>query len=164
MPHRYIKKAIDCRITQHSIECFFQSKRIAHHQRSYQPGHTTIPEHMPKAHREYVDWTPERLAQWASQVGPQTEQLIRAVIAARPMPQQGFRACLGILRLGGKYGNDRLEKAAIRALAIGALRYKHIESILRKGLEEFPLASSTTTPIPEHDNLRGSDYFQEILT
>lgn len=164
VPHQYLKKTIDCRLSTHSIECFFQSKRIAHHRRSYEPGHTTLAQHMPKSHREYVDWTPEKLTQWATQIGKQTTQLISAVIAARPMPQQGFRACLGILRLSKKYGNERLEKAACRALQIGALRYQHIESMLKHGFEQFPIAPSTSTSTPEHSNVRGRHYFQDILT
>ncbi|MEE9452622.1 MAG: IS21 family transposase, partial [Gammaproteobacteria bacterium] len=160
VPHQCIKQTINCRITTNSIECFLHGKRIAHHQRYYYAGHTTIHEHMPKAHKAYVEWTPERLTQWANEVGPQTQQLIKAVIDARALPQQGFRACLGILRLGKKYGNDRLEKAAALALKTGALRYQHIESILKKGLEQFPLAQSTRTLVPEHTNVRGHDYFK----
>jgi len=159
VPYTYLKKTIDCRLSASSIECFYQNQRIAHHKRSFAPGHSTLREHMPPKHLAYIDPTPERLAQWASQMGPHTEQLIDAVIAHRPIAQQGYRACLGILRLSEKYTPERLEKAAAMALCSGALTYQHIEAILKKGLEQYPLPKTTTTATPDHRNVRGQDYF-----
>lgn len=162
VPYRYKGIELDLRITQTTIECFCKSKAIATHQRSYKKGHTTIKEHMPKSHQEYAEWTPERLTRWASQTGEHTAQLIQAMIDARPQPQQAFRACLGVMRLGKSYGNARLEKAAERAIAIGAFSYNSIASILKNGLDQKPLptapSSSTTTTLTHH-NVRGANYY-----
>lgn len=115
---------------------------------------------MPKSHREYVQWTPERLIRWAKQTGPATEQFIQALIASRPQPQQAFRACLGVLRLGKRHSNERLEKASARALALGTLSYKSIESILKHGLDHQPLPNvSDETPAITHEHVRGRDYY-----
>lgn len=78
------------------------------------------------------------------------------------IPEQSFRSCLGILRMSKTYGNERLENAAIRALYIGAIRYKNIESILKSGLDQQPLPELeplAAEPTRPHDNIRGSKYY-----
>ena len=164
IPHQYLKENIDVRITSTTIECFHKGNRIAFHQRSYKPGHTTIHEHMPSKHKEYADWTPERMHAWAKTIGPNTAALINALTGMHKIPEQSFRSCYGILRMSKTYGPERLENAAIRALHFGAIRYKNIESILKSGLDQqpLPLPGSEPTaaePIRLHDNIRGSKYF-----
>jgi transposase len=160
--YQLVKQQLDIRFTQHTVEAFFRGRRVASHIRSYQKGgFTTLPEHMPKAHQQYLEWTPQRLIRWASETGPLTSRLVEAILGARAHPQQGFRSCLGIMRLGKPYGADRLEKACGRALALGALGYRNVESILKNGLDRRPLPEVTPpAPVVEHDNLRGSQYYQ----
>ena len=164
IPHQYLKEYIDVRITITTIECFHKGNRIALHQRSYKPGHTTIHEHMPSKHQEYADWTPERMHAWAKKIGPNTARLIKELTEMHKIPEQSFRSCFGILRMSKTYGPERLENAAIRALHIGAIRYKNIESILKSGLDQQPLPlpgseSMAAEPTRLHDNIRGSKYF-----
>lgn len=161
VPYTYIKEVVTLRITRTTVECFYQNQRIASHLRSFRPGHTTVREHMPKAHQAHVEWTPERLLNWAKKIGPSTEKLIESVMQSRAMPEQGFRACLGILRLGKSYGTNRLENAAKRALVIGATRYQSIESILKQGLDQQPLPAADPQPTSAtvHGNVRGSQYY-----
>lgn len=164
IPYQYLKETIDIRMTSTTIECFHNGKRIALHQRSYKPGHTTIHEHMPSKHQAYADWTPERMYAWAKRIGPNTAQLINELTALHKIPEQSFRSCFGVLRLSKTYGSERLENAAIRALHIGAIRYKNVESILKSGLDQQPLSlpaseSPATEPTRLHDNVRGSKYF-----
>ena len=161
VPHRYKRDELDVRITHSAIECFYKSKAIALHRRAYKKGHTTIKEHMPKQHQAYAEWTPERLLHWAEKTGEQTAQLIQRMIDSRPQPQQAFRACIGVMRLGKNYGDDRLEKAAARAIALGAFSYSSIASILKKGLDQKPLPKTTpdNPSILVHNNIRGSDYY-----
>ena len=64
---------------------------------------------MPESHRQAGEWSPERLIPWAAKSGPATEKLIRTALGARKHPQQAYRSCLGILRLGKSYGETRLE-------------------------------------------------------
>jgi transposase len=87
--------------------------------------------------------------------------LAEAIMAARPHPEQGFRSCLGIIRLGDRYGTERLEAACRRALAVRSFSYRSVESILRTGLDRKPLPEDTPVRThPSHDNLRGPDYYQ----
>ena len=115
---------------------------------------------MPEAHREAREWSPGRLINWAAKTGPASEKLIRNVLAARKHPQQAYRACLGILRLGKAYGDERLEAACRRALLLGSCRYKSIESILKHRLDEQPLEQQQELSLPDsHDNIRGPAYY-----
>lgn len=94
-----------------------------------------------------------------------TASLAEKILATKRHPEQGYRSCLGLLRLGKSYGDDRLEAACNRALAIGSHSYKSVKSILKNGLDRQPLPNDAgpeqqgETPI-EHDNIRGSDYYQ----
>jgi len=161
VPYALIKKQVDVRITRNTIECFHKGNRVASHRRSHHKGgHTTVEAHMPEAHRQAGDWSPERLAKWAAQSGPATEKLIRTVLGSRKHPQQAYRSCLGILRLGKAYGDERLEAACRRALTLGSCRYKSIESILKHRLDEQPMEAQQELPLPEgHDNVRGPAYY-----
>jgi transposase len=118
---------------------------------------------MPSAHRAHRDWSPSRLIAWAANVGPSTAALVEAILADRPYPEQGYRSCLGIMRLARGYGAERLEAAAARALAAKARSYKHVESILKAGLDRLaPRTASPATPAAPpvvHEHLRGKDYY-----
>ena len=161
VPHALIKKQLDVRITQYTIECFHRGNRVASHRRSYQKGrHTTVSAHMPESHRQAGDWSPERLSNWAAKTGPATEKLIMTILTSRKHPQQAYRSCLGILRLGKAYGDDRLETACRRALTLGSHSYKSIESILKHRLDDKPIAEQQELALPEdHDNIRGPSYY-----
>jgi transposase len=161
VPYQLVRREIELRYTARTVECFHQGQRVASHRRSPLKGrHTTVTEHMPTAHREYAEWTPQRLVRWAAQTGPATAGVIEHILTQRRHPQQGFRSCLGIMRLGKRYGAERLEAACVRALALGACTYKSLESVLRQGLENAPLPP---TPEPttalEHGNVRGAAYY-----
>jgi len=161
VPYQLVKKQLDARITAHTVELLHRGKRVASHPRSHrQAAHTTITAHMPRPHREYAEWTPRRLLEWAHKTGPATAQLISTILASRRHPQQGFRSCLGILRLGKTYTAARPEAAARRALRIGAHSYKSVESILKHKLDQQPLPEREHTTLSiDHDNLRDPDYF-----
>ncbi|MFK7955743.1 MAG: IS21 family transposase [Lysobacterales bacterium] len=162
VPHALAKQQLDARISDHVVELFHRSQRVASHRRCEDRGrHTTVREHMPKAHQQYSDWSPERFIRWAGDSGPATAELITGILAGRAHPQQGYRTCLGILRLGKAFGNDRLEAACARALLIGSRRYKSIESILKNGLDRQPLDDTPEPTVPDdHDNVRGPGYYQ----
>jgi transposase len=162
VPHQLIQKQLDVRITPTTIECFYKNKRVASHIRSYQQGrHTTVKEHMPKSHQKWAEWTPQRFIHWAGKIGPQTVQLIENILNSRRLPQQGFRSCLGVLRLAKSYGDQRLEAACKRAVAIGGTSYRSVESILKHNLDQKPLLDETAAVAPiSHINIRGAHYYQ----
>ena len=161
VPYRLVREAIEARITDQTVELFHAGVRVAAHQRNpRQHRHTTIPEHMPSAHRRYADWTPTRLLREAAAIGPATVALVERILTAKPHPEQGFRACLGILRLVRGYGPERLEAACQRGLDIGARSYGSVQSILRNGLDRAYRPQSVPDELPvQHGNIRGSRYY-----
>jgi transposase len=161
VPFRLIGKKLDVRYTQSTIECFYKNTRMASHLRSYQRGHhTTLKEHMPPSHQRWLEWTPERFERWALKTGPACACLIATIITSRPLPQQGFRSALGILRLEKDYGALRLEMACQRALEIGATSYSSLKSILKRGLDRNANLEASSAPPSEHDNIRGAAYYR----
>ncbi len=161
-PYALVKHQLEARISAHTVELFHKGKRVASHRRSPQKGrHTTVVAHMPKAHQHYAEWTPTRLIRWAEKTGGACAQVVEAILASRPHPQHGFRSCLGIMRLGKRYGSERLEAACRRAMVIGACSYKSIESILKHDLDRQPLPQQpeTATPDMHHVNVRGPNYY-----
>lgn len=161
VPYQYIHQLVEIRSTVETVECFYSGKRIALHERSYiKYGYTTLDTHMPPAHYAHSKWSPERLKRWASKIGPHTSNFIDHMIASRSFPQQAYRACLGLLRLGDHYGQERLEKACAKALLAGAKRYQQVEVILKNRFEDIPATSTTSNTIILHDNIRGPNYYQ----
>ena len=111
VPYQLIHEELDVRLTDLSLEVFFKGRRVATHRRSYHKGgYTTLPEHMPKSHQKYLEWAPSRLIHWAGQIGPYTQKLVACILEHRPHPEQGYRSCLGLLRLGKTYSPERLKR------------------------------------------------------
>lgn len=161
VPYVLVKQPLDARLTASTVECFHKGQRVASHVRSPLKGHhSTVAEHMPKAPPRLCRVDPQRLVRWAEQSGPATAGVLAHIPAHRPHPQQGFRSCLGILRLAERYGTDRLEAACRRALRLNACRYKSLESILHRGLDRQALPEPTELSLPTaHDHLRGPGYY-----
>jgi transposase len=161
VPYRLAREVIEARITEQAVELFHQGRRVASHLRgSRRQGQTTMPGHMPSAHRRHAEWTPTRLLHEAAAIGPATAGLVEMLLTAKPHPEQGFRACLGILRLVRSYGTGRVEAACQRGLEIGAASYGSVLSILRNSLDRAPRPE----PVPDepsvwHGNLRGGGYY-----
>jgi transposase len=161
VPYQLIRRKLDVRYTDRTVEVFYKGERVASHRRSHRPyGYTTVPEHMPSSHRRYAEWSPERIRRWAARIGDHTVQVCDHFMRTRPHPEHGFRSCMGIISLARRYGNDRTEAACARALKIGALRYRSIASILKRGLENAPLFEADTEAVlPEHEHIRGPGYY-----
>jgi transposase len=145
VPHRLLRQQVEARITDRTVEMFHKGQRVACHMLGGARGrHTTVAEHMPSSHRRHTGWTHERLLQAAAAIGSDTATLVEVILRSRPHPEQGFRACLGILRLARQYGTERLEAACRRGLEIGARSYGSINSILDKGLDRQPVPRANT--------------------
>jgi len=144
-----------------SVEVLHKGKRVACHRRSTRIGqHTTVGAHMPKSHRAHAQWSPSRIVNWAKSIGPHTGALATAILNDRPHPEMGYRSCLGILRLSKRYGPERLEVACERALRVGARSYRHVDSILKHGLDRAPIEDTSSAALPEdHENIRGPGYY-----
>ena len=161
VPYSLVHETVEARRTAEIVEVYHRQKRVASHRRSHvKGGFTTDPAHMPSSHRAHAEWTPSRILSWAEKVGPSTRALCDAILTTRPHPEQGFRSCLGILRLGRRYGDERLEAACGRALAVHARSYRHVEGILKNGLDRVrPDEAPSPERRIEHENVRGADYY-----
>ena len=158
-----LHERLEARFTLSIVELYDKSRRITSHKRLSGRGLvSTHPEHMPRNHREYREWSPQRLIHWASKSGPATAQMVTEILHRRHHPEQGYRASLGLMRLGRQYGMERLEAACARALRLGAYGYRTVKNILSTGLDSLCSEQETSKPLapmPHHDNIRGAAYY-----
>jgi transposase len=161
VPYQLQRSRVDVRITSDAVEILHDGKRVAGHLRGRKKGgFTTDPAHRPKSHQKYLEWTPSRMIRWGEQTGPRTAELVKRILESRPHPEQGYRACLGLLRLGERYGASRLEAACARALQVGAISYQSVKSILSTRLDQLPLEEQTALALPQnHEHVRGGEYY-----
>jgi transposase len=115
---------------------------------------------MPPAHQKYLEWTPERLTHWAQKTGPHTARLVQALLDSRQHPEQAYRSCLGLLRLGERYGQERLEAACRRALPAGIHSYKGVKNILDAKLDQVDRDEPSAVVPDCHENIRGQAYYR----
>jgi transposase len=163
VPYNLVHEVVEIRSTPLTVEILHKGARVASHVRSRGRGHAvTNNEHRPKSHQAHLEWPPSRMVQWAQKIGPFTAQLFERMMADKPHPEMGYRGCLGVIRLAGKYSHSRMEAAAERALLTGACRYRSIESILKNSLDrqQLPPSSAPSPATPPHDNIRGAEYFE----
>lgn len=161
VPHALVGYTAWARFTAATVEVFFRSQRVASHVRSYQRGaHTTLPEHMPKSHRAHAEWSPKRLIQWGESIGVSTGAIVEHLLRSKPHPEQGYRACLGLLALARQYGEPRLEGASALALRLGSPTRKSVLSILASGRDlQLTCGDARAIELPAHDNVRGPGYY-----
>lgn len=155
---------MELRATAPTIEVFNSGRRVASHAREHgRRRFVTDPGHMPASHRAHLEWTPSRLVAWAGTAGPSTAALGGRLLESRPHPEQAYRACLGLMNLTKRYDNQRVDAACQRALAVGAVSYSSVKSILAANLDRLPAPDpgATPPPPPVHDNLRGADYWRD---
>ena len=109
VPYELLKEEVHLRFSDTTVEIFHQHQRVASHRRDKRAGrHSTLKEHMPKSHQKYLEWSPSRMIQWASTLGPRTANFIECLLAAKQYPEQGYRSCSGIMRLAKCYPKERL--------------------------------------------------------
>ena len=162
VPFRFLREKLDVRLTVTTLEAFQRGERIAAHVRSYkQGGQTILDEHRPPEHRKHLEWTPERIIAWAAKTGPFTAVVVERNMTGRRHPEQGFRACRGIIGLGEKYGADRVEAASARALKFSGCSFRYIRSILVAGLDRVAVTQDEAQQpsLPLHENVRGGEYY-----
>jgi len=160
VPHQLLKQKLWARITARTVEVYFKGQRVASHARtSGNRQHSTHHDHMPAHHQFRIDWSPERIRRQAARVGPNVEIFVDVVMRKRRHPEQGYRSCLGVIKLAKAFGHDRLDAACARALEINAHSYSSLHSILKNGLDRQPRTRATDEPAITHPNIRGAGYF-----
>lgn len=162
VPHALVGQTLQVRLTARGVECLHGGRRVAAHRRSDRVGgYTTLPEHLPAAHRAHREWSPSRLIEWGRRIGVSTAEVIERMLAENKHPEHGYRRCLGLLGLARKHGAPRLEAACGIALRVGAYRYRTVKEILANKRDQLELeASSAQWNSPAHENVRGPGYYQ----
>jgi transposase len=163
VPYTLVHQDVEARFTSTTVEVIVNTRRVASHLRLTGRGRaSTQTEHMPRSHRAHAEWTPSRLIAWAEQTGPATGRVAAGILAGRPHPEQGYRACLGLMRLGRVHGAARLEAACLRAEWLRSYRYRTVEHILTNQQDRLPLDDvAPARPAVAHENVRGAAYYAE---
>lgn len=165
VPHSLVDQSVDIRATAKTVEVLFKHRRVASHVRLYGEGlRATNRDFMPSSHQHYSEWSPTRLIAWGQSVGEATEKIFRHLLANKPHPEAGFRACVALVEEGKHHGLERLESAAGVALQINSLTLSSIRSILRTGRDKqspAALSQESTEPVlvQTHANIRGAGYY-----
>lgn len=161
VPYRFIHQTLRVRITERMIEIHHDGIRIAAHKRSSVPGkYSTVAEHLPKSHQKHLEWSPGRLINWARSIGPTCARVVERIMESRPHPEQGYRSCLGLLRLAKTVGQQRMEAACDRAYRHQLCSFQSVKSILQNKLDQGAQQQQLTLSAPEHENVRGADYYK----
>jgi len=161
VPQALVGQTLEARLTRHGVELLLRGQRVAAHVRSdRRGGFTTVEAHMPAAHRAHLEWTPQRLIDWAQRVGMACGELVTRLLQTFKHPEHGYRSCLGLLGLSRRYGNARLEAACERALALGTFRYRHVRDLLANNRDLVAQDAASEWTSPAHANVRGPGYYQ----
>jgi transposase len=161
VPYRYRGKHVDVFSSARNVEIYHRNERIAIHLRDRAPHlYTTVNDHMPPEHRYREDWNAGKLLSWGESIGEDVMTVIHAVLSSRQHPEQGYKTCLGILSLAKKFGKERLTRACRQAIYYDTYKYRFINNILANNMEGEPESPNLfDSPLPAHENIRGSDYY-----
>ncbi len=161
VPYQLIGEELEARYTASVVEIYYKGRRLDSHTRRYDHQPSTKAEHMPSSHRAHAEWTPSRLIHWAEKTGPAAGRLVAGILKSRPHPEQGYRACLGLMRLGRSYGAERLEAACARAEHLRSYSYRTVKNILASAQDRLPFEDEppALAPTPSHENIRGALYY-----
>jgi transposase len=163
VPYQLIGDLVEYRLTTRMVEVVFKGRRVASHIRSFvKGGKTTCPEHMPKSHQEQAKLSVEAMQEWAAKNGPATRDLFEQILIRQRQSESALHSFVGIFRLANRYGQQRAEKAAQRALVYGNCSYQGMKMILSGNLDKQPLEKQDHIPrLPAHENIRGGAYFMQ---
>lgn len=164
LPREYIKHKVDVRLTRNVVEVFFGGTRICSHPRLFgrEGQYSTVAEHMPQEHRQYLSWNAERFLAWAQKIGPHAHAAVSAILTAHKVEQQGYKSCLALLKLADKYSIERLEAACAKALSYTPQpSYKSIQTILQTGQDKLKTEDRTnhSAESEEFGFVRGAGYY-----
>ena len=161
VPQSLVGQALEARVTARTVELLHRGQRVASHLRcAHKGGFTTVAEHLSKAHRAHLEWTPERLIHWGNSIGVATGSLVTRLLETRRHPEHGYRACLGLLSLAKRFGKPRLEAACVVALELGTTNSRHVRDILANGRDQVQPSTTPEWTSPEHAHVRGPGYYQ----
>ena len=185
VPHEYIKQRVQVRLTQKTVEIFYGEERIASHPRlsGRSNQYSTNEEHMPPAHKKYLEWDGERFRRWAEKIGPNTAAVVEIFLSEHQIEQQGYKSCMALLKSADKYSPGKLEAACQKLLAYSSRpSFKSVQMLLKSKQtqyvadeaperivqgevpkEEQRTGSSMNTLPSRYSFTRGSQYYTELV-
>ena len=160
VPYQLIGKHVKIIYDNDEVEIYLGLQRIAAHKRDYRKhGYTTLAEHMPEKHKKYHEtkgWDADYFLRKGKELGECSFEIMTRILQSRTFTEQAYNACLGLLRLCDRYGQERFENACKRAIQSPRVNYRLIDNILTNNLDKQPEEQITLfTTIPDHENLRG---------
>jgi transposase len=162
VPHEYIKRKVDVRITRNTVEVFSDGERICSHVRlnGRQGRYSTQEAHMPGAHKQYAKWDGDRFRKWAAKIGQNTGAVVETILSGHKVEQQGYKSCMALLKLSDQYTAERLEAACGVALSYTSRPgYKAVQTILRSGMDKDRTETPGAQTPSAHSFTRGADYY-----
>ncbi len=165
VPYTLIHKEVELKATKELIEVYFKGDRICSHRKNNTAyGYSTVKEHMPPSHQKHLEWTPERILEWADRAGRPVRTLLEKIISTRRHPEQAYKSCLGILRLKDRFPLERINAACQRAVNFNVLSYRGVSNILANGLDKKTPHITFSKAPEDHSNIRGAKYFEDCLS
>lgn len=165
VPFQYIREKVDVRITETTIEIFFNHSRIASHRRltGRLGQYSAVTEHMPPDHQKYLEWNGDRFRRWADSIGINTSKVVDAILTSGRVEQQSYRSCMELLKLAEKYSPARLEEVCAKALTFSSRpSYKSIKNLLvslKDSPEQLVSDDSSTETTKPRGITRGARYY-----
>jgi len=161
VPYRYIGRNVKVMYTRTDVYIFHNYERVARHKRDMtQFRYTTDQEHLAVPFRYVNEWKPEHFLAKAGEIHKDVKLFIAQILNHKRHPEQAYKVCEGVLNLSRKVGNVRLAKACQRALSFGLYNYRTVLKILEKGLDNDGSGEHEELDMPQHDNIRGGNYYQ----
>jgi hypothetical protein len=161
VPFEFIKRKVDVRLTRNVVEVFFEGNRVCSHVRLYgrRGQYSTQEAHMPPDHQKYTQWNGERFRKWAAKTGPNAASVVEGILTSYKVEQQGYRACMALLKMSDTYSAERLEAACVKALEYSPRpSYKTIQLILKSGQDKIVQETVPLEPSP-FGFTRGAEYY-----
>jgi len=169
VPYRFIGRRTQIHFTNRTVEVFYNHQRIATHFRNRRAsGYTTKKEHLPSTHQHYLGWQPKLFIDKAKNIGPNTEQYIKRLFKQPGHSETKYRTAMGLVQLVKRYEKQRIERACKIGMIHPKSSYQRVLGILEKKIDmqqdlfEYH-EQQQINHIPEHENIRGEDYYLEIL-
>lgn len=160
VPYQYIRKKVKIMYTASMVEIYYKYNRIALHERSPKPyNYTTQTEHLASAHRFVTQWSPQRFINWGASIDEHVKEFITKLLEQKQHPEQAYKSCMGVLSFAKKVEKERLSAACKRAIDYNIYNYKIIQTILQKGLDTIDQNTEEANKLPNHQNIRGNNYY-----
>lgn len=166
IPYRYIGEKVKLSYTSKDVSIYLKGERIAYHLRERKPyKYTTVKEHLPSQHQFVSEWNPEKFTNWAAGIHPAVKTYIEGILSQQAYPETLYRACVGVLSMAKKVGKERLVKACQMGIQMKTYNYGFISRVINNGTDKLLTESDSKemkSQLPEHENLRGKDYYKKM--